>query len=67
MTILLQSHPRVKRNPWNLSNDGTRFCLGFDYSPAKNVRISPNFIGLIPEDDEGAFAGSVGLNVEARF
>jgi len=59
--------PEGETEPWNLSNDGTRFCIGFDYSPAKNVRISPNFIGLIPEDDEAAFVGSVGLNVEARF
>ncbi|MCU0378882.1 MAG: hypothetical protein MUC78_11560 [Bacteroidales bacterium] len=59
--------PEGETEPWNLSNDGTRFSIGFDYSPAKSVRISPNFIGFIPEDEEAAFVGTVGINVEARF
>jgi hypothetical protein len=59
--------PEGETEAWNLKNDGTRFSLGFDYSPAKSVRISPNFIGFIPEDEEAAFVGTVGINVEARF
>lgn len=59
--------PEGETEPWNLANDGTRFSIGFDYSPAKSVRISPNFIGFIPEDEEAAFVGTVGINVEARF
>ena len=59
--------PEGDTEQWNLENDGIRFCLGFDYSPAKNVRISPNFIGFMPDGEEAAFAGSIGLNVEARF
>jgi hypothetical protein len=54
-------------DPWNLSKDGTTLFIGFDYSPVKNVRISPNFIGFIPDDEDADFAGTVGLNVEARF
>lgn len=53
--------------PWNLDKDGARLCLGFDFSPARNVRISPNFIGFIPEDDQSPFVGALGINVEARF
>lgn len=54
-------------DPWNLSKDGSNLFIGFDYSPAKNVRISPNFIGFIPDDESADFVGTVGLNVEARF
>ncbi|MGB8356979.1 MAG: hypothetical protein WCD55_00035 [Bacteroidales bacterium] len=54
-------------DPWNISKDGTNLCIGFDYSPVKNVRISPNFRGIIPDDAGSDFVGNVGLNVEARF
>lgn len=64
---IVSAVPEGEAEPWNLANDGTRFSIGFDYSPAKNVRISPNFIGFIPEDEEAAFVGTVGINVEARF
>ncbi len=53
--------------PWNLSKDGSNLFLGIDWSPAKNVRISPNFIGFFPDDSEADFVGTIGLNVEARF
>jgi hypothetical protein len=53
--------------PWNLAKDGSNFFLGVDYSPVRNVRLSPNFAGLIPDDPEASFAATVGLNVEARF
>lgn len=64
---LVSSTPDGETVPWNLENDGTRFSIGFDYSPARGVRISPNFIGFIPEDEESDFVGTVGINVEARF
>jgi hypothetical protein len=54
-------------DPWNLSKDGTNLIIGFDYSPVKNVRIAPNFIGFMPDDQDADFVGTVGLNVEARF
>ena len=54
-------------DPWNLSKDGTNLFIGFDYSPVKNVRISPNFTGFTPDDEDADFVGTVGLNVEARF
>ncbi len=54
-------------DPWNLGKDGINLFIGFDYSPVKNVRISPNFIGFVPDDENADFAGTVGLNVEARF
>jgi hypothetical protein len=54
-------------DPWNLSKDGTNLFIGFDYSPVKNVRISPNFVEFIPADKEADRISTVGLNVEARF
>jgi hypothetical protein len=54
-------------DPWNVSKDGTNLFIGFDYSPVKNVRISPNFTGFNPDDEDADFVGTVGLNVEARF
>lgn len=59
--------PDGETDPWNLSKDGNNLFLGIDWSPAKNVRISPNFIGFFPDDSEADFVGTVGLNVEARF
>jgi hypothetical protein len=50
-----------------LSKDGTNLFIGFDYSPIKNVRISPNFTWFTPDDTEADNVGTVGLNVEARF
>ncbi len=32
--------------------------LGIDYSPAKNVRISPNFIGFFPDDSRSRLRGN---------
>lgn len=54
-------------DPWNLAKDGTNLFIGFDYSPIKNIRISPNFTGFTPDDEDADFVGTVGLNVEARF
>jgi hypothetical protein len=54
-------------DPWNLSKDGTNLFIGFDYSPVKNIRISPNFTWFTPDDAEADYTGTVGLNVEARF
>ena len=59
--------PEGETDPWNLSKDGTNLFIGFDYSPVKNVRISPNFTGFTPDDKDADFVGTVGLNVEARF
>lgn len=59
--------PEGETEPWNLNSDGQKFFTGFDYSPAKNVRISPNFSGFIPDDEDPGFVGSVGISLEARF
>jgi hypothetical protein len=53
--------------PWNLSKDGTNIIAGLDWSPAKGIRISPNFKGFMPNDEDSDFVGIIGLNVEAKF
>ncbi|HUW91725.1 MAG TPA: hypothetical protein VMV74_01060 [Bacteroidales bacterium] len=53
--------------PWNIGKDGSNLIVGFDYSPAKGIRISPNFNGFIPRDKNAVFERTIGLNVEARF
>lgn len=34
-------------DPWNLSRDGSYIYAGIDFSPVKNVRISPNYNSYI--------------------
>ncbi|MBE0667641.1 MAG: hypothetical protein IH593_08200 [Bacteroidales bacterium] len=53
--------------PWNLGKDGSNIIAGIDWSPVKGIRISPNFKGFIPDDEDSDFVGMIGLNVEARF
>jgi hypothetical protein len=59
--------PAGLTEPWNLAKDGSNFFFGVDYSPVRNVRLSPNFGGFMPDDANASFAGTVGLSVEARF
>lgn len=54
-------------DPWNISKDGAYIFAGIDFSPAKNVRISPNFTGFLPADDGRDNVSTIGLNIEARF
>jgi hypothetical protein len=35
-------------DPWNLSRDGSYIFAGIDFSPVKNVRISPNLNLFLP-------------------
>lgn len=54
-------------DPWNINKDGNSFIIGMDYSPVKNIRIAPNFIGFIPDKENSHFTGTAGINVEAKF
>ena len=54
-------------DPWNLNRDGSYIFAGIDFSPAKNVRISPNFNFHLPASDGSANVSTLGLNVEAKF
>lgn len=55
------------QDPWNLSKDGSYIYAGIDFSPVKNVRISPNYSGYIPSAENSDNVGTIGLNIEAKF
>ena len=54
-------------DPWNIEKDGSYLFAGIDFSPARNIRISPNFIGYMPADEGADMVSTIGLNIEARF
>jgi hypothetical protein len=59
--------PEGETDPWNITKDGAYLFAGIDFSPARNIRISPNFIGYIPSDSGSDMTSTIGLNIEARF
>ena len=59
--------PPEETAPWNIEKDGSYLFAGIAFSPVRNVRISPNFIGYIPSSDESDMVSTIGLNIEARF
>lgn len=59
--------PEGETDPWNLSKDGSVIIIGADYSPARNVRIAPNFTGVMPANESSDFTGTLSLNIEAKF
>jgi hypothetical protein len=54
-------------DPWNVNRDGSYIFAGIDFSPARNVRISPNFTGYLPSDGGNENVSTIGLNIEAKF
>jgi len=59
--------PDEETDPWNLDRDGSYLFAGIEFSPVRNIRISPNFIGYIPASDGSDIVSTIGLNIEARF
>jgi hypothetical protein len=58
---------RETSDPWNLSRDGSYIFAGLDFSPVRNVRISPNFTGYLPTESTYNNISTIGLNIEAKF
>ncbi len=54
-------------DPWNVNRDGSYIFAGIDFSPVRNVRISPNFTGYLPSDGGNENVSTIGLNIEAKF
>lgn len=54
-------------DPWNLSKDGSYLFAGIDFSPVRNVRISPNLNLFLPSDSGRDNVSTIGLNIEAKF
>ncbi len=54
-------------DPWNIANDGSYLMTGFDYSPVKGVRISPNYRVVMPEEATQSNLSMFMVNVEVKF
>jgi hypothetical protein len=52
---------------WNLSGDGQTFIGGLEFSPAKGIKLAPNFKGWSPADNSKTFVSTVILNIEVKF
>jgi len=52
---------------WNLAKDGQAYIFGLEYKPVKGVKISPNFQGWSPKEEDAPFEASVYLNLEISF
>jgi hypothetical protein len=52
---------------WNLLEDGQNFIAGLEFSPAKGVKLAPNFKGWSPADNSQAFVSTIILNCEVKF
>lgn len=51
---------------WNLENDGQQYIVGFEYSPVRGIKLTPNFKGWKPADNSD-FVSTFILNCEVRF
>lgn len=54
-------------DPWNLNRDGSYLFAGVDFSPVRNVRISPNLNLFLPSDSGRENVSTIGLNISAKF
>jgi hypothetical protein len=58
--------PAGASEPWNLGKDGQLILAGFDYSPAKGVKIAPVYMGWSPASSK-PFTSTAGLYFEIRL
>jgi hypothetical protein len=54
-------------NTWNYNKDGQLFMAGFDYSPARGVKIAPTYLGWSSSDKSKSFTSTIVLNIEIKF
>ncbi len=54
-------------NPWNYGKDGQIIMGGFDYLPAKGVKIAPTYLGWSPRDKTRPFTSTLALYFEIKF
>ena len=52
---------------WNFTKDGSQFLIGFQYTPVKGIRLSPNYQIWKPKDGTKSNTSSVFLNVEIKI
>ena len=52
---------------WNVGEDGQLFIAGFEFSPVRGIKLTPNFQGWNPSDSSKDFTSTIILNCEVRF
>jgi hypothetical protein len=50
-----------------ITKDGQLFIAGFDYTPARGVKIAPTYFGYAPADKSLSFTSRIGLYFEIKF
>lgn len=59
--------PEEETEPWNIDRDGSYLVAGIEFSPVRNIRISPNFLGYFPASEGSDMVTTIGLNIVAKF
>lgn len=54
-------------DPWNFNKNGSAIIGGLQYTPVKNVNISTNYQGWMPEDSDVEMTNMIYLNFEYKF
>lgn len=59
--------PAGETENWNLDADGQLVMAGFEYSPLKGIKLTPNYRGWKPADESTSFISTIMLNCEIKF
>ncbi len=54
-------------NAWNIAKDGNVIIAGFEYTPVKGLKISPNYQGWNPKDNSKKYMTGIFMNLEIAF
>jgi len=56
-----------KATSWNFAKDGSQFLVGFQWTPVKGIRITPNYQVWTPRDGTKTNTSAVFMNVEIKI
>jgi len=56
-----------KAKSWNFAKDGSQFIFGFQWTPLKGIRITPNYQVWTPRDGTKTNTSAVFMNVEIKI
>lgn len=56
-----------EEHPWNYAKDGQLIIAGFEFSPAKGVKIAPNYQGWTPADSDKKVVHGAYVNCEIKL
>lgn len=52
---------------WNIAKDGNIIIAGFEFTPVKGLKISPNYQGWNPKDESQKYLTGIFINLEIKF